>query len=392
MVQILIAHIDMDAFFASVEQMDHPEIRGKPVVVGGHGPRSVVAAASYEARVFGVRSAMPMVTALRQCPQLIVMPGRMSRYKEISRAVMGVLDRFSPLVEQASVDEAYLDLTGSERLLGSAWDIGAAIKTQVRQATGLTCSFGAAPAKFLAKIASDMNKPDGLTVIAPDQVAAFMAALPLGKIPGVGAKTAEALARLNVRTAGDVLRRPESFWIERLGERGRDLYETAQGLDRSQVTPHSLPKSMSAEHTFDTDVPPRRLDELKIWLLRQAERVGRDLRRHSASGRTVTLKVRYADFSLITRSRSLPGPTASTRRIHEVACDLLDRLDPQKPIRLIGLGVSSLTFAQRQLSLLPDPTERSEDMDRAADAVRKRFGDKAIVRAATLREAEEPKR
>ncbi len=384
----LIAHIDMDAFFASVEQMDHPETRGKPVVVGGRGPRSVVSAASYEARRFGVRSAMPMATALRLCPKLVVMPGRMSRYKEISRQVMAVLARFSPLVEQASVDEAYLDLTGSERLFGTARDIGAAIKAQVREATGLTCSYGAAPAKFLAKIASDLNKPDGLTVIEPGEVAAFMAGLPIGKIPGIGAKSLEYFARMNVRTAGDILRHPESFWLERLGERGRDLCETARGQDRSKVTPFSPPKSSSAEHTFDADVPPWKAGELKVWLLRQAERVGRDLRGSEAQGRTVTLKVRYADFSLITRSRSLPTPTASTRRIHEVASALLDALDPQKPIRLIGVGVSNLTFAQRQLSLLPDPEARREDMDRAADAVREKFGSKAIVRAETLTDEE----
>lgn len=353
MAQRWIMHIDMDAFFASVEQLDDPSLRGKPLVVGGV-TRGVVAAASYEARRFGVRSAMPMSTALRRCPRLIVVPGRRRRYAEISGRIMDALREFSPLVEPASVDEAYLDATGLEQLFGPVETMGMAVKARVRDVTGgLSCSVGAAPLKFLSKIASDMNKPDGLFILHPEEVAHFLGALPVGRIPGVGKRSLAALEHLGVRSAGDVLRYSRQFWERRFGKSGTHLYERASGLDPRGVEPYSEPKSESAENTFAQDTADRAV--LRRWLLAQAERVGASLRRQRLAGRTITLKVKYADFRSLTRSRSLPESTASTETIFDEACGLLDALTLTDKVRLTGVGVSNFGPARhgpRQM-LLP---------------------------------------
>lgn len=383
-----IAHVDMDAFFASIEQLDHPEWRGKPLAVGD-GPRSVVSAASYEIRAFGVHSAMPVQQARKLCPHGLFVPVRMSRYKEVSRLVMGVLQRFSPLVEQASVDEAYLDATGLERLFGPPEEFAEALRAAVREATGLTCSVGIAPARFLAKIASDFHKPDGVTIVRPEEVRAFLDALPVGKIPGVGGKTLALLRTLGVRLAGDVLRHPPEFWRRRLGEeRGRWLYARAQGIDDRPVVPFTPAKSSSAENTFDRDT--RDMAVLRRWLLRQSERVGADLRAMGVRGRTVTLKAKFADFTQVTRSRTLPEPIDDTAGIFEVAVELLTQLNPKKELRLIGVGVGQFGPAPaKQLSLLPGGTDEaagksSAAVDKAMDAVRGRFGKSAIVRGDLL--------
>ena len=384
--QTWIMHVDMDAFFASVEQLDDPSLRGKPVAVGGDSDRGVVAAASYEARTFKVRSAMSMVMAKRLCPQLIVVPGRMRRYSEISHQVMDVLRRFSPLVEQASVDEAYLDVTGTERLFGPPEELGAAVKGGVRARTGLNCSVGIAPVRFLAKIASDFNKPDGLTVVHPEQVRAFLAQLPVEKIPGAGKRTLDGLARLGVRMAADVLRYPESFWAQRLGKWGPALYDRARGVDPRGVIPESEPKSSSAENTFREDTHDRTI--LRTWLLRQADRVAADLRRHGVKGRTVTLKIKYSDFRQITRSRTLDEPICDTETIHRTAVALLEELRPSQNIRLIGVGVSNFHSRPRQLSLLEEPKQvsgtRRLELERAVDAVRERFGKESLTRGDLL--------
>lgn len=388
-----IAHIDMDAFFASIEQMDHPEWRGKPLAVGD-GPRSVVSAASYEIRAFGVHSAMPVQQAKKLCPHGLFVPVRMWRYKELSRRVMAVLQRFSPLVEQASVDEAYLDATGLERLFGPPEEFGETLRAAVREETGLTCSVGIAPVRFLAKIASDFHKPDGLTVIRPQDVRAFLDALPVQKIPGVGGKTLELLHSLGVRLAGDVLRNTREFWQKRLGERGLWLYERAQGVDGRPVVPFTPPKSSSAENTFEQDT--KDMAFLRRWLLQQSERVGADLRAQGVRGRTVTLKAKFADFTQVTRSRTLTEPVCDTKSIFETAVELLTELNPKKPLRLIGVGVSQFGEAKaRQLSLLdlapPAPAQGQAApnrpkgaLDQAMDAVRGRFGKAAIVRGDLL--------
>ena len=380
-----ILHIDMDAFFASVEQLDNPELRGKPVAVGGTSDRSVVSAASYEVRKFGVRSAMSVVKARQLCPDIILVPGRMARYKEISRRVMAVLQEFSPTVEQASVDEAYLDGTGLERLFGPIDKVGQQIKTRMVEATGLTCSVGAAPVRFLAKIASDINKPDGMFILREHEVADFLQNLPVSKIPGVGKKLVDILTRLGAKTCGDVLLKPHEYWEERLGKYGRALHDRAQGIDPNGVVPSSGSKSCSAENTFHEDTLDRTV--LTKWLLAQSERVGSDLRRHGDKGRTVTLKVKYADFKQVTRSKSLNSRTDNTTIIFETACELLAQLELRRAVRLIGVGVSNYEARTRQVNLFeeePGLLEETSELDLAVDAVRKKFGNAAMTRVELL--------
>jgi DNA polymerase-4 len=388
-----IMHIDMDAFYASVEQLDHPELRGRPVIVGGR-ERGVVSAASYEARVFGVRSAMPMGQARRLCPHGAYVRVRMDRYREVSQGVLAVLNGFSPRVEQASIDEAYLDATGMERLFGPAEDMARRIKAEVREATGgLTCSVGVAPVKFLAKIASELNKPDGLYILPPERVEAFLRGLPVGKIPGVGRKFEAALARFGVRTGGDVLRFSAAFWADR-GKSGESLYRRARGQDEREVEPWTPPKSESAETTFAEDTQDRAF--LTDWLFRHAERVGRHLRAQSLAGRTITLKVKYTDFRQVTRQLTLEEPTCATDTIFEAGCRLLAELNPRDLVRLIGLGVSGFDRIARQLSLpLADDArngrkrleERRMKLDRALDSLAGKYG-RGVVARGRLHEGE----
>ena len=378
----------MDAFYASVEQLDNPELRGRPVIIG-EGERSVVATASYEARKFGVHSAMPVHMARRLCPQGVFLAGRRGRYVEMSGIVMGVLRNFSPCVEQASVDEAYLDASGLERLFGTVEALATRIKAAVREATGgLTCSVGAAPVKFLAKIASDVRKPDGFFMVPPDAVAAFLGPLPVGKLPGVGGHMQASLARLRVQCVADVLRWPAEFWEARFGKAGILLHQRARGVDPRPVQPFTPPKSESAECTFAEDTKDKAI--LHRWLMAHAERVGTSLRRQGLSGRTVTLKIKFADFQQITRSRTLPRATASTQTIFDVAVALLRHTPLPRPVRLIGVGVSGFDAHPEQLTLAgvpmhttgasPEEEARRRRLDSALDAVRQRFGHAAVVR------------
>ncbi len=396
-----IMHIDMDAFYASVEQRDDPSLKGLPVIVGG-GVRGVVSASSYEARKFGVRSAMPIFQANRLCPQGVFVRPRMERYKEVSLQVMAVLRSFSPLVEQASVDEAYLDAGGLTRVFGPVEQMAANLKAAVHEATGLTCSVGLAPVKFLAKIASDMNKPNGLTILRPEDIPAFLQTLPIERIPGVGKKTMPALTSLGVRFAGDVARYPREFWLRRFGKMGAALYDRAAGVDERPVVPWEPPKSESAENTFEEDTADREL--LRTWLLKQSERVGRNLRKQGLKGRTVTLKVKYADFTGLTRARTLKEPTSVTRVIYETAVALLEELNPKAKLRLIGVGLSHFGMEAEAvqakevpltlpLGPAPDAAEtknenaapgldlkREEALDAALDAIQNRFGKASLVR------------
>lgn len=374
-------HVDMDAFYASIEQLDNPELRGKPVIVGG-GVRGVVSAASYEVRRFGVRSAMPLGQALRLCPQAVCVPVRMGRYQEVSRVVQKVLGNFSPKVEQASVDEAYVDVTGMERLFGPVEALGMAVKQAVTEAThGLTCSVGIAPVKFLAKIVSDLRKPDGLVVLTCAEVPEFLRTLPVGTVPGVGQTFEKNLAALGVRTCGDVGKFPESFWERRFGKSGLALCHRAAGLDSREVEPFTLPKSESAEITLDSDT--RDLASLKDWLYRHAERVGRSLRRQNFKARVVTIKIKYGDFHQITRQTTLVEPTCATQTLYETGCTLLDGVELEGPVRLIGLGASHFGEVSRQLSLLPPPhdEERRTRLDRTLDSLCDKFGKGAVRRA-----------
>ncbi|QLA15144.1 DNA polymerase IV [Desulfolutivibrio sulfoxidireducens] len=377
-----IAHVDMDAYFASVEQLDDPSLRGRPVIIGV-SDRGVVSAASYEARAFGVRSAMPVVQARRLCPEGVFLPGRYARYKELSRAIMACLAEFSPLVEPASIDEAYVDMTGARTLFGDPHRFGTRMREAVFEATGLSCSVGVAPVRFLAKIASDYHKPGGLTVVTREDMAAFLAVLPVGKIPGVGRRTLEALDLLGIRTAGDMLAHSPEFLARRLGASGLDLYDKARGIDPSPVVTGREAKSVSAENTLDKDSASREV--LAVWLLRQAERVGRELRRKGLGGRTVTLKLKYSDFRQITRSKTLPEPTDCDETIFGVARELLSAVPLDRPARLVGVGVSGFHAVPRRLSLWHDPAvageaRRTRGLDRAIDAIRDRFGREAILR------------
>jgi DNA polymerase IV len=373
-----IMHIDMDAFYAAVEQADNPELRGLPVIVGG-SHRGVVSAASYEARVFGIHSALPMFQARKLCPQGVFLPVRMSRYREISRQVMSILGGLSPVMEQVSIDEAFIDLSGIATGSISLKDHARRLKAEITTHTRLTCSIGLAPNKFLAKIASDLQKPDGLTIISAAEVPTFLKTLPVAKIPGVGAKTMARLQAIGVTATGQVLDYPRSFWQKQLGKSGLALYEKALGIDPALVSPHAEPKSCGAENTLprDTSDPAK----LRQWLLQQAERVGRDLRQDGLKGCTLTLKIKYADFKQTTRSHSLPLPTNSTHQIYHTAEKLLLETKLKTAVRLVGLSVSQLTRTVGQANLFSQPgVLKQEQLDQAVDRIQGKFGHHAIAR------------
>jgi DNA polymerase-4 len=377
--QRIILHLDMDAFFTSVEQADDPLLQGKPVVIG-QSLRGVASAASYEARKYGIKSAMPIVQAKKLCPHAVFLPGRMSRYREISVKIMNIMRALCPVVEQASVDEAYADISGTRRIFGPPENIARQLKAEILAATNLTCSVGIAPNKFLAKIASDWNKPGGLTCIPPADVPEFLHDLPLGRIPGVGKQFQEELRRIGVTTIPHVLAHPRTYWSELMGKRGAFLHDRACGIDDSPVVPGSEPKSCSAENTLDRDTLDRTL--LERWLLIQAERIGRELRGLGKKGLTVTLKIKFKDFSSITRSRTLARPTDITTEIFEAARTLLAAEKLPQPVRLIGTGVSNFRFVQAELPLMSDAgRKRSQQLDQAMDRIRDKFGNKSIIRA-----------
>jgi len=384
----MILHVDMDAFFASVEQLDHPEWRGRAVVVGRSSGRGVVAAASYEARAFGVHSAMPMSRALKLCPDAIVAPPRMERYKEVSARVMEILDAVSPLVEQVSIDEAYLDISGCERLHGTPETIAKTIKNRVFDTLGITCSVGVAPVKFLAKIASDMNKPDGLMVILPEAADRFIETLPIHKVPGVGAVTKKQLALMGIETLGDVVRLPDEVLQKKLGKFGRRLKELSRGIDDSRVVPWHPAKSVSEETTLSRDTAEKQ--ELRHHLLRQAGDLCRHLQKLNARARVVFIKIKYADFSQTTRQTTLDAPVQSSDTIYRQATALLDKQNLAQPVRLIGVGVTELvvTSGGVQMELFDGEARRDtrwEEVDRSVSAISEKFG-KTLVKRGSLDE------
>jgi DNA polymerase-4 len=373
-----IVHVDMDAFYASVEQVDSPDLRGLPVIIGA-SHRGVVSAASYEARKFGVRSAMPVFKARHLCPDGIFLPVRMARYREVSCLVMEELSRISPVFEQVSIDEAFIDATGTEALHGTSENLALKIKISILRRTSLTCSVGVAPNKFLAKISSDINKPDGMTILEDKDLPRFLDALPVEKIPGIGAKSAARIHEFGVRVASDVLKYPLAFWTAKLGKMGVILFERAQGIDSSPVVSHSKPKSCSAEDTFPEDTES--IAEIEKWLLAQAESVGRSLRQASLRGRTVTLKIKTADFRLMTRSQTLSEPTDCTQVIFDAARKLFSELRPSRKVRLAGVGVSNFAMQFRQSKLYPDKIcEKQTRIDDAMDRIREKFGKESLKR------------
>ena len=338
----------MDAFFAAVEQRDHPEYRGKPVIVGGDPKsRSVVSTCSYEARVFGVHSAMPTAQAKRLCPQGIFVQPHFEKYSEASQSIMSILRTYTPLVEQVSLDEAYLDVTKNLLRLEDPVALAKLLKQHIFAVTHLTSSAGVAPNMFLAKIASDMEKPDGLTVVPPDKVLEFLKDLPVRKLPGVGPKTEAILNRMKLRTCGDLWGIKAKQLCEELGKWGTGLHRMAQGKDDREVNPHWERTQLSAEETFPTDVTD--LPWLRGKLEELAAHVFQELQEEGRAGRTVVLKVKYHDFEQVTRSQTLPVPPGDWQMLYEIACGLLEEktLAGRKPIRLLGLGVSGLNDKEK---------------------------------------------
>ena len=378
----------MDAFYASVEQRDRPELGGRPVIVGADPRgRGVVSAASYEARRFGVHSAMPIGKAARLCPDAVFLPVDMDKYARVSGEIMAILSEYSPLLEPISVDEAFLDVTGTERLLGPPLEVARTIKERLRREIGLTASAGVAPNKFLAKLASDLRKPDGLVEVRPGEESAFLGDLPIERLWGVGRVTARDLRGMGIETIGQLARVPVGVLVKRFGKGGTLLHELAHGRDDRPVEPFAPPKSMGAEETFAADTADP--EELRRTLLAQAERVARELRTEGYAGRTVTLKLRFADFHTITRS--LTGDaTQDGLEIFRRAFGLFERVARSQPVRLIGVSVSALVQeGPGQLLLFSAGSSRRDRVARAADRLARRFGDRALIPASLL---ERPKR
>lgn len=383
----MILHVDMDAFYAAVEERERPELRGRPVIVAGSPEgRGVVSAANYVVRRFGVHSAMPTSKALKLCPQAIVIPPRHAFYSQVSGEIREIVNRYTPLVEPLSLDEAFLDVTGSERLFGPSVEIGKRIKQDIRRELQLVASVGVAPNKFIAKIASDVEKPDGFVVVLPNEIQSFLDPLPVGRLWGVGKVTGQMFERLHIRTIADVRRMPESELRRMLGDWGTHLHHLSQGIDDRAVVPDREAKSISHETTFAVDLSDSEI--LRAWLRELTEHVGWRLRRHGLRGRTVDLKVRYADFKTITRARTLDAPTDITDEIWNAAADLLETkvgLSGMR-VRLIGVGVSGLDAGGPvQKSLFDDPDRaRHSDLDRISDQIRQKFGTEALHRASGL--------
>ena len=379
-----ILHADLDAFYASVEVLDDPSLRGKPVIVGG-GPdaRGVVSAASYEARAFGVHSAMPLRTASRRCPHGVFLPGRPERYRELSERVMAIFASYTPLVEPISLDEAFLDVTGSLAAFGDGETIARRIKERVLDEVGLVVSVGVATNKLCAKVASDLRKPDALVVVPPGGEADFLAPLPIRRLWGVGPQAQAALADYGVTTIGQLAALAPGTLHRRFGRHGDDLSTRARGIDHARVEPMHAPKSIGHEHTFDVDsADPRRLE---ATLLDLAESVAGRLRRHDLAAGAVQLKLRYEGFETLTRQAPLPRQTRETEPLYATALALLRKtLVAGRGVRLIGLTAISLTDAQ-QLTLFDAP-DRTDRLARSIDVVRRRFGERAITRARLLTE------
>ncbi|SEI08967.1 MULTISPECIES: DNA polymerase IV [unclassified Leifsonia] len=382
-----ILHVDMDAFFASVELLERPDARGKPAIVGHAGGRGVVTSATYEARRYGVRSAMPMSQALRLCPNAIILTPHYERYTRYSAAVMDIFHEVTPLVEPLSIDEAFLDVSGARRLLGSPRRIAELIRSRVFEETGLTCSVGVAATKFMAKLASGRAKPDGLLVIPRAETLAFLRPLPVGALWGVGASTQASLERMGLLTVADLADAPLHVLQKAIGDAGgRRLHDLANGRDARRIVTESREKSIGHENTFGVDVGD--LDTLRREFLRLSGRVGERLRKHELVARTVAIKVRFSDFRTITRSRTLAEPTNVGRRLFEEAWDVFGALGldvRQTPLRLIGVRAEQLLDAGGDALALWDPDEEWRETERTLDAVSARFGRGAIGPASLVR-------
>ena len=373
-----IIHLDMDAFFASVEQLDHPELKGRPVLVGHDGPRGVVSAASYEARRFGCHSAQPIAVAKRLCPQAVIMPVRGERYSEISDQMFAILDEYSPLVEPLSIDEAFVDLTGTQLLHGDPEDVALRLKKRIRQQLLVTASVGLAPNKFLAKLASDMRKPDGLMIIPPQDIDRILLPLPVTRIWGIGKATAAELEKLGIRTIAQLRQYPLDRLEKLLGRDARWFYDLARGIDSRPVVSDHEAKSIGREQTFEVDLADSQ--EVQRILLEQVEQVARRLRKQALQARVVAIKIRFGDFQTISRSLTLPQVTDVTRELWQAAQGLFARW-PFQPVRLIGMTAERLSPGPRQLDLFQDPDkEKQKKLDSVSDRINQKFGSQMIKR------------
>ncbi|MFQ5637791.1 MAG: DNA polymerase IV [bacterium] len=383
-----ILHLDMDAFFAAIEQRDHPEYRGKPVVVGadpkGGTGRGVVATASYEARKYGLFSALPISQAYKRCPHAIYLRGRYQRYSEVSKQVISILKDFTPVIEKISIDEAFLDLTGCLKLFGSAEIIAKTIKDRITQELNLTASVGIAPNKFLAKIASDLEKPNGLVVVRAGEEQRFLHDLPISRLWGVGKKTEAALVKMGIRTIGQIAETPEHLLVQKFGKWGSALWRLSNGIDDRPVVSASAQKSISQEITFDEDVDDE--DLLEKTLFQIADNLSRLMRKDGLKGRTITLKIRLEDFSTFTRSRSLSDFVDSPNLLRTVAIDLYRKFDKKnKRVRLLGIGASQLnSVSGEQLGLFEQEAPLDKRLTDLMDSLKDKFGEDAVKRATLL--------
>lgn len=386
----MILHADMDAFYASVEQLDHPEYRGKPLVVGQRGPRSVVAAASYEARAFGLHSAMPMAEALRRCPHAIVAPNRMDRYREVSQQVMAVFGDYAPLVEPLSLDEAFLDMSGTAALFGPPEEMGARLKADVRSVTGgLTVSVGIATSKYVAKVASDFRKPDGLTVVPPGTERDFLWPLPISRLWGVGPVLEQKMRARGLLHIADVARCTEPQLTAWFGNMGRQLWQLSCGIDAREVTPPETALSVGREYTLMRDV--HTFDEIWPHLRRAADRVSRTLRADALVAGGVRVKLKTRDFHLQTRQAPLQPKADCPKQMLAVARELLTRFAPGQHYRLVGLTAYNLSPRPAQMELFANaPQQKERRLYAALDQVTARFGQQSIRRAADLEDDADP--
>ncbi len=386
--QRIIVHVDMDAFFAAVEQLLNPSLKGKPVIVGadpkGGKGRGVVSTASYEARKYGVHSAMPISKAYALCPDGVYLRPNGKAYARYSKKIMNILRQFTPDVEQISIDEAFLDVTHSLHLWSSVQDLGRAIKQRIVQETGLTASVGIAPSKLVAKIASDFQKPDGLTIIEPHRVQEFLDPLPITRLWGVGNKTMGVLTELGIHTVKQLRQFPHRVLIEKFGKLGTHLYHMARGIDERLVGEEDPVKSISNEHTFEEDITD--IEVLLATLMTLAEKVAHRIRQQEFRGKTIHLKLRFFNFKTLTRSHTLPIYTALTEDIYSVAKELfLKNWDGRTPVRLIGVGVSQLTReANVQLSIWDIENEKKLKVEKVLDELQQKYGPHALTHARSL--------
>ena len=382
----MILHIDMDAFYASIEIRDNPDLVGKPVVVGGSPKgRGVISAASYEARKYGVFSAMPASQAIRLCPQAIFIKPRMRHYAEISKQIREVFFRFTSLVEPLALDEAFLDVTGCEKLFGSSASIAKQVRSVIRNEIGITCSAGVAPNKFLAKLASDLDKPDGLTIVDPDHVQEFLDPLPISRVWGVGKQTLKKFERLGVRTIKQLRQQSVESMKRLFGVNSDHFWRLARGIDSRQVVPDRIAKTISHETTFSHDISER--DTMRAWLTELTDQVARRMRRHDVRGKTINLKIRFSNFHTITRAQTLPEPTFSTEDLADVVEQIFTRVElDDRAVRLLGMGVSNLTHGKLQQGFLFDQEkrEKSDRLDEVKDKIKDRFGHMAVRRGSSV--------